>query len=515
MRHRSRGRARAAAQREGSAWRWLAEDIRAALTRHVKRTSRAHKLYVAAIIAAGAVLRAWPLGDAITAPEAAAYLNFISRPFAAIVSDYSLPTNHVLHSLLAKASLSVFGIHSWSLRLPAFLAGVLVLPLLYLLARSLFNRYIALMATAMVAGLPQLVEVGSVANGYSITWAAMLAAMLFGRHVVRESNPWSAAIMGLLLALGMWSVPAMIYPAATAVLWTLFSFLGKYKRSLGERITVLAITVAVFSAATVLLYLPVVLAHGIDQLFHHVSEGERTWKAFASSYDTRVIDFWVFAADPIPGWLLFLGFGGLFHAAYISGKFRAIAFALLLGCVPLSIALLDMGRPQQWAFTLIFMCVGSSMALFYLLKLVQEKAVSSLGKRSRSAWAAAVLLVLFATGLPFSLKRMDHLADARAGAALLAEVMRPDDRICCDGRWEPALLFEFLSAGMGPAQARRVLTEHGTMPPGATLWIPIGRREPPAMRAVLARCGRGPADFEEPAAYKVWSRLEIFAARKR
>ncbi|MFN3875667.1 MAG: ArnT family glycosyltransferase, partial [Flavobacteriales bacterium] len=256
MRHRSRRRPRAAAQREGSALRWLGQDIRDALSRHAKRTSKAHKAFVAAIIAAGALLRAWPLGEAITAPEAAAYLNFIARPFAAIVTDYSLPTNHVLHSLLAKASIAVFGIHHWSLRLPAFLASVLVLPLLYLLTRTLFNRYIALMATAMVAGLPQMIEVGSLANGYSITWAAMLAAMLFGRHVVRESNPWSAAIMGALLALGMWSVPSMIYPATTVVLWTLFSFLGKYKRSLVERITVLAITVAVFFAATVLLYLP-------------------------------------------------------------------------------------------------------------------------------------------------------------------------------------------------------------------------------------------------------------------
>ena len=64
------------------------------------------------------------------------------------MSDYSHPTNHILHTLLTKLSTGILGVGPVALRLPAFLAALLSMPVFYLFARGMFNRYIALIALA-------------------------------------------------------------------------------------------------------------------------------------------------------------------------------------------------------------------------------------------------------------------------------------------------------------------------------------------------------------------------------
>ena len=500
---------------EGSAWHWFKHDLKAMREGHVKRTSTAHKRFVIALVLIGAVLRAWLLAEPVTVGEASAYMAFGTQSVLGIITDYSLPSNHVLHTLLMKLSTNIFGLSTWSMRLPAFLAGVLALPLFYVLVRSLFNRYIALMALAMCAASPQLIELSTLALGYSMVWVAMLTALLLGRHLVRENNIWSAVFLGLALALGMWSVPSMIFCAITVYLWALFTVLGKYQRSLSERSAMLGLSVVVFILATLLLYLPVVLEHGVDMLFHHVSEGERTWAAFRGTYAEHVIDFWIWMAEPTYGWVLFLGFGALFHASYISGKFRALAFATLLGAVPLATGLMDAGKLWQWSYVVFFFNLGSAIGLFYLLKLVQERVFKTLGKRTRTGWAAVVLVALFASGLDVAVRRMAHQGESRLSADLLGQVLRPDDRLCFDVRIESIIGFELLAQGMERARLQALLSPVSPMPSGSTLWLGVGRRSGPSAAEALGRCGHSADGFSAPVSYKHWERFEIFAARKR
>ncbi|MBK6342386.1 MAG: glycosyltransferase family 39 protein [Flavobacteriales bacterium] len=515
LRHRSRGRAKRKEREQGSAWHWFKHDLREAVGRYSKQTSAAHKRFAALLILVGAGLRAWLLNEPVTIDEASMYVSFGTQSFTAILTDYSLPINHVLHTMLVKVSTSLFGLSTFSLRIPAFLAGVLAMPLFYMLTRSLFNRYIALMTLAMVAGCPPLIELSALALGYSISWCAFLAALLVARHLVRENNPWSAAIMGLCLALGMWSVTTTVFTAVMAFLWVLFTLMGKYQRSLNERLTMLGLAVVVFMLGTTLLYMPVVLEHGVDGLFIHQSEGENTWATFSAGYAERVIEFWMFAADPSYDWLLLLGFGGLMHATYVSGKFRAIVFSLLLGAVPLAIALQEDGPAYLWSYMIFFFCMGSAIALFYLLKLIQEKLVKGMGKRSRTAWASVALLALYASGLGVAKARMGHQAETRPGAALIIASMKADDRLCFDARWERIVSFELLAQGMPMERLHQVISYKGEMPVGSTLWLALGKRGGPSPPEAISRCGLQAGNYDQPVLYKEWPRLEIFAARKR
>jgi hypothetical protein len=488
----------------------LKADLADVRERYVKRTSAAHKRFVLLLVAVAAVQRFWLALEPITAQEAVAYMSFATRSVGQCISDYSLPVNHVFHTLLTKLSTAVAGANLIGLRLPAILASLLALPLYYLFVRSMFNRYIALMALAMAAVYPSLAELGALAHGYSLTWLCLMLALVFGRHFVRTNNLVSAIAIGLACAFGMWAVPSSLTAVLLVYIWALFSLLGKYDRSLGERLGMLGLSAGVFLAAALLLYLPVVMTHGVDQLFHHVTEEDRNWRAFALNYPDQVLDFWVWVVDPTRWWVAILGFIGLVQAAYISAKYRALIIALLLGAVPVVLLKADTGSPWDWAYTLFIFHLGGAIGLFYLLKFLQDHVFPKLGKRTRTGWASAVLVVGFGVpGMRVVIERVDHLQEARPSAELLAAALKPGDKLCADGLWEAPVGFSLLGAGVAPGPLR------GSPHPGSMLYLVASSPNGLEPAALMLRCDLHAEEFVAPVVVKDWPRMEIFAARKR
>ncbi len=85
--------------------------------------------------------------------EAYTYVAFGRSLFAAL-TDYHLPNNHVFHSILVYFSTRLFGLAPWAVRLPAFAAGVLIIPAVYGLGRRLYDRWTGLGAAFFLPGSP-------------------------------------------------------------------------------------------------------------------------------------------------------------------------------------------------------------------------------------------------------------------------------------------------------------------------------------------------------------------------
>lgn len=475
--------------------------------RYGKQTSVAHKRFVLLLIIAGAALRTWLATKPITAQEAIAYMDYARLPIGEAISNYSLPINNVLHTVLTKWCTAIFGVSLIALRLPALLAGVLVLPFFYLFVRSMFNRYIALMALALVASSPCLMELSALAHGYSLTWLFMVLALVFGRHLVRENNAISAILLGLCCALCVWSVPSSITACLMVLLWALFSILTKYERSLGERTATLGLSLLVFLAAAALFYLPVIMSHGVDQLFHHATEEEHTWKDFSINYVENVMRLWVWIVDPAAWWVAVLGFAGLVHAAYISAKFRTLVIAMAVGAIPLSLILANGGEPWQWSYALFIFHLGMAIALFYLLKFVQDKLINSFGKRTRTAWASLIMLVGFSwPGMRVVEQRVQHLPEADACALFLAEAMSPSDGLCTDAVWRAPLDFAIRAQGTDPGPL------HRSPQPGHELYVVLAPKSTEYPMALL-HCKEASEHYAAPVLVKDWQRMETFAAR--
>src|SRR5262245_7727975 len=91
---------------------------------------------LALIIVIGVGLRTAFLDRVIRGDEAVTYLRFVSKPLSEGLSSYDTTNNHPLHTLLAHITTSVVGNQPWTLRLPAFIAGILIIPTTFVWAKQ-------------------------------------------------------------------------------------------------------------------------------------------------------------------------------------------------------------------------------------------------------------------------------------------------------------------------------------------------------------------------------------------
>ena len=482
-------------------------DLGDMLQRYTKRTSHEHKQFVLLLIMAGAGLRAWMLWAPITYDEAFTWTYYASRPVHVVLADYSYPNNHILHTLLVKFSTTLFGLGKISLRLPAFLAGVLVMPVFYLVVRGMFNRYIAVLALALVAASGGLIEYSALARGYSLTWLFMVIALALGRHFAKENNAVSAMLIGLACALGMWAVPTMIYAAITVYVWLFLTIMFRYRDSKSARLRLLVLSGVVFAAFTMLFYLPVVLVYGVGQLFHHETMPDNTWANFQEDHLVGALDLWEYLYATAGSAAVWAGVAGFLFAGYISARFRVLVVALLLGAGPLVIAQAMVAPARVWLYTLFVLHLSTAIALFYLLKAVQEKLVPKLGKRVRTVWTGVFLLVYMGVmAMRVLPERIARFPEAAVVAGYLADATEPGDRVYTEFPWEAPVEFHCMALGMD----RSLL--HVPPKPGGLVFVVTEPTAGLGLERVLRRHASTLEDIGAPRVVLDLERSVIFAA---
>jgi len=113
----------------------------------------------------------------IAGDEALTYHWYLSGGWSLIFTSYSA-NNHVLYSLLAKASISLFPVSEFSLRLPALGAGILYLLAACRISAALCRSFPAYALCFLAISLnPLVLDFLSYARGYGLATAALLWAM--------------------------------------------------------------------------------------------------------------------------------------------------------------------------------------------------------------------------------------------------------------------------------------------------------------------------------------------------
>ena len=222
---------------------------------------------LAAVVALVAlVLAAARLDGPITYDEQRTLIHYGMVPLGEIASTYDDPNNHVLHTLALGIAQRTGGWSLPMLRLPAFASFCLLLPAVWWFARKEFGPTAAAFATAFVGMSPMLVEYATHARGYTLLLLLVMATLLCGRALARRPDRnglWAA--WAVAIALGLYTMPMMGFPALTVATWML---LVRWREGGRAAVRPLAIKMAAWSvaavAATALLYAPIVAAEGVQ-----------------------------------------------------------------------------------------------------------------------------------------------------------------------------------------------------------------------------------------------------------
>jgi len=144
-------------------------------------SSRLPLLALTGVMIAYVILRA--VYVSFTHDEAYTFFNYILRPIESTL-NVTYTNNHLLNSLLARWSHSLFGDSEFALRLPNVLGGVLFFVFAAkLLSRMHANRWMVLIAFVLFASDLYAVDFLALCRGYGISLGLLLASLYCQFHV--------------------------------------------------------------------------------------------------------------------------------------------------------------------------------------------------------------------------------------------------------------------------------------------------------------------------------------------
>jgi Dolichyl-phosphate-mannose-protein mannosyltransferase len=439
--------------------------------------SRSSPLLAGVPTLAALVMRIPFLSQPMRYDEALTFNEFASRPVYYGLSFYPDPNNHLLNTLLMHLAFVGLGNQPWVLRLPAFLAGVLLVPATFPLARSFYGERAAALAAVLVAVSSYLVEYSTNARGYTLQslcfvvlmWLVVVAAQRHSRSALL-----AAALVG---ALGAYALPTMLYGVVIAALWLLLArrwpkVAGLEARTVADQPDVrprhLAASGLLLGLVVVLLYLPVLVISGADKIVSNrfVVALDRT--EVVPELLRSLARTWAFWNRDIP-WplaaLLVIGFG-ITVAFEVRSKRVPLGLLAPLVCLVLVLAQRVAPFERVWLFLLplYFTVAAAGLARFVD------------GRLLAAAFGVVLGYLTLTSGSILASAETGAFPEAEAVTRALAPRLAPDDAVVTQLPASlPQLQYYFPRFGL----STNVLVR----PPdqGQNLWVIAAPDSPPSV----------------------------------
>lgn len=421
----------------------------AGLQSWLRTESRPHLILFAAILIVGMVLRLLALTRTLNNDETRAYLDFGAQPWLTIVGNYSAPANHILQSLLTHVSTRLFGAEIAAIRLPDLLAGCALVPAIYLAGRRLYNKQAGLLAMALTACAGYLIDYATDARGYSMTTLFAVGMLVAASVLATRPSLAIWAFYSLCGALGAWTVPTMLYPAAGIALWLLGELMLQPNRR--ARLIEFFRGHLALGLITAAFYTPVLVFSGINSLVANTTVSPGTLSALSSTLPRFLGSMWTVAN--LWGMALTVGFAlcaviGLAAQSRLS-RFR-ISASLVIFIAGLTIVIVQRRLPFErvWLHMLpaYYLLVGAGVS-FLIARLVKRLVLS----HALVTGIAALTLVGALNDRLNTPPSPDLFPEAATIAEWLKAELRPGDQVQARYPTRSVTLYYFMRLGGDPA----------------------------------------------------------------
>lgn len=337
---------------------------------------------VGLIMFLGIILRAMMSDKPMGHDESYTYIAFASRDFIYVVSDYHLPNNHILHTIFVYLSTRLIGIQPWMIRLPAMIAGVLLIPTSYLAGRHYFNRPTGIVLSGITAIFPAFILMSTSARGYAQLSLISLLVWLLAGILKKRKNLFIWALFIVFSAAGFYTIPTMIYPFSAIMVWLFISWIMKdismeYQKW-GFFVFLIIAGLAVVGF-TILLYTPVFFNTGVNSIVNNGVMGSLhvdTFKLFIEDFINRGARTWEQWHEELPTIfksVLLIGFSAsiFFHKKISHHKlnFFIVSFLVIFG---LAAAQKTMGWVRIWFFYSPLYFAFATAGLIKLISLIPK-----------------------------------------------------------------------------------------------------------------------------------------------
>ena len=453
-----------------------ARRVFAEIATTVELRQRSTRGILVAIGLIGLVVRLAVLDAPMRFDEADTFDYFASRNYFSLLSDYTAPNNHILHTMFVRASYLAFGDSPLALRLPALLAGLAVMPLTFVLGCRLFGQRTALLATALVAVHPGLIRYSAEARGYSAVAALTVVVFLAAASMRERRSAFSWLLLAAAGIAGMFTIPVMLYSLAAASIWALWSARATRRGALAAEIGLAA---AMIAAGSTLVYAPAAARSGIDAIVanRYLSALDPALAPAKAALEATA--FWRLWTNHV--WALAAGLLALAGVAALWGKEgRRLTFATMLG------PLLLMGVQQTIPYARVFLFAAPIACLVIAAGIGTIAHAARGGPVNWRGWWALGLAAALGVGhtvgsiwFPTEVERR-YLDQDRVADELLKRA-GPDIGVYAAIPLSEPIRYKFLTSGRSRGQVTAPDVVTGALPPAEGWdWVLVARtkREP-------------------------------------
>lgn len=327
-----------------------------------------HKFLISmgAMIVTGALLRIQGIDRPLTADPSGMFLMHYSTSWDSLLLNYRDTNQRTLYIFLAKISMGILGENEFAFRLPAFMAGLLALPLAYKVGMLMTNsRAGAWIGTFILTfSIPHITHT-QVVKGYSLTVFLSLAIVFIAYKLLDRKNFKLWGILFLLTGLGMiLIVPSNVHFLVGIGVFYLVVIVINYIKSDLCIVQTLKLICPLFALFGIVggyfLYI-------LSDLKRAIASNQNYYKLFDGIDDLsfnleRFIEVLISLISPWSTWLYVFLFFGLVRLYKTNGFFLFISLFIL----PLVLVLLSglLGPPRVYIYWLpfILLLIGFGMA---------------------------------------------------------------------------------------------------------------------------------------------------------
>ena len=308
--------------------------------------------------------------------ETYTFMAFASRGLRYSITNYHLPNNHVFHTILVNLAYQLFGDSPAIIRLPAFLAGILIIPATYLVGKQFFSTKIALVSASIVASIPVLIDYSTTARGYTFLTLFTLLIVAVAVYVKDHKNLIAWGLLIILSSCGLYTNPTMIYPIGMVATWLLLSKLVKdVDQDYGKDYYFLWGATCILILVTAgILYSPIILSSGIKPLVSNDVIEALSWSDFYQSIPVRIKNTWAEWNRNLPDWISIIALIGLTASLFVPRPPQKRRITLILAAVLWIGTALIIQRvapwPRIWLFLLPLIVIWVSAGILGLIELI-------------------------------------------------------------------------------------------------------------------------------------------------
>ncbi len=438
---------------------YFIKEISGEFIASVRKEDRVHLLSLFIILIIAVAIRMLYLFEPILRDEAYTFVNFAQKPLLIGLSYYSTPNNHLFNTFLVHMSYLFFGNELWAIRLPAFIAGVLMVPVSYLAIRIFFNKYAALLTAGIIASSPVLVTFSTSARGYTLIGLIFLLIFILAVKLKQSENTAAWILFSALSAIGFYTIPIMIYPYGIVIVWLFYSIMVEdTDLSRKALLRKLAISISATVVLTFLLYAPVFAVSGFKSVVANRWSMQKSWPYFFENIIFTFKGVWSHWNAGIPSVIRFLLIAGFFTSLVYYKRLSAhrapIILAVAIWCIFFTLVHRVIEFPRMWHFLLPVYFGLASAGVCYLLKPLETRI-----KQYRtlifpiSILALSLWLSLYAVQIKNGFFAYDPICPERTRgneqiAVFIKDYIKPGDRVLDPTYRDAPLIYYFERYGI-------------------------------------------------------------------